>query len=55
MKYIFYFLCSIVLLIAFLITIVGGLWLLNTEIKEFAGIDVIELIRGKYAKDSKKP
>lgn len=55
MKYIFYFLCSIVLLIAFLITIVGGLWLLNVEIKECTGIDVIELIRGKYAKDSKKP
>ena len=55
MKYIFYFLCSIVLLIAFLITIVGGLWLLNAEIKECAGIDVIEWLRGKYAKDTKKP
>ena len=54
MKYIFYFLCSIVLLIAFLITIVGGLWLLNQEIKEFTGIDVVDSIKEIYER-KKKP
>lgn len=55
MRYVVYFLFSVILLIALLITIVAGLWLLVVEIKEFTGIDVVELIRGKYGNNTKKP
>lgn len=49
-NFLFSVLCVTSILVALLIVVIGGLWVLKIEINELTGIDIIEVINAKRDK-----